>query len=796
MKVTLHWLKELVDFSLSPAELAEALTMAGLEVEEFYQRHRPFRNVKVARVLSVKDHPDADHLKICQVESGNGLLTVVCGAPNVKEGMLAPLAEDGSVIINDLKVETRKIRGVTSEGMLCSEAELGLSERADGLMVLPDSATVGQDLNELLGEPDYVFDISVTANRPDCLSVIGIAREIAAITKSQLRKPALPADIDRGEGANPVKVDIQAQQFCYRYAGRLIRNIRIQPSPYWLAERLHAVGIRPINNVVDVTNYIMMETGQPLHAFDYRLLEGDQIIVRTAGKDETFVTLDGKNHQLDEQALLICDAKKPVALAGIMGGENSEVQQDTTTVFLESAYFVPTNIRLTSKKLEISTESSRRFERGIDPNGTLYALHRATQLLIELAQGQPAGAPVDAYPVSVSPIEIQLSTENANKLLGTTLKSREIEEILKAIELEPAEFNSGFKVKVPTFRPDITRECDLIEEVARLYGYNKIPTFTTAPVDQLQLPNEKVAFKDQLRGHLVSFGLKETVSLSLYSADLVRLFLPADQGTVELVNPISPDMAVFRPNLLLSLLANVAYNRNRQLQNLRFFELGDVAWKSPESKIIEKTQIAGVLAGKQSDDAWYGKPEAFNFYDIKGVVEALFRKIGIDNFELGQAAESFWDYESSIIMVNGQAAGALGKFSEEVCELFKIKVPDVYGFYLDVAVLYENRKTERKYKQIPRFPVSPFDLAIVVDANVPVREVEKVIRKAGGPYLQSFRLFDFYRGEQIQKGKKSLAFSLTFSSNERTLSEEEVGEAVENILTNLKEEIGAELRSG
>jgi len=794
LKLTLEWLKEFVDFSLSAQELADRLTMLGLEIEDFYQLPRTFKNIKIARVLSVVNHPEADHLKICEVDSGNQRLSVVCGAPNVKEGMLAPLAVDGSLIANDVKVTTRKVRGIESPGMLCSEAELGLSDRSEGLMVLPEDAKIGQDLHDYLGEPDWVFDIAVTANRPDCLSVIGIAREVASITGSKLKKPTVNID-DAELGSCSVKVEIQAPQYCNRYSGRLLQEIEIKPSPFWLAERLQAVGIRPINNVVDVTNYIMMETGQPLHAFDYRLLEGDKIIVRTAKDGERFTTLDGQEHVLDDEALLICDANKPVALAGIMGGLNSEVQPDTTSVFLESAYFQPTNIRMTSKKVELSTESSRRFERGIHPNGTLYALNRASELIMALAGGRPDGKAVDEYPVPIAPVEIDLKTQNTNDLLGTELENKDIQSLLESIELETSTVGPGeHRVTVPTFRPDLTREADLIEEISRLYGFDRIPIFTRTRIDQLQLPNERMLFRDNARVFLSSLGFKETVSINLSSQALSEYFLPKDQQILQLVNPISPDMSVFRPNLLLSLLSNVAYNRNRQIQNIRFFEIGQIAWRDSHNSIVEKTQIAGVLAGKKAEEQWYEKPKSFDFYDIKGKVEALLHRFGISGAVQNDAADIFWDYQSSSIFINDQFIGAFGKINEETCSLFKIKVPDVYGFYFDFDELYALRKTERTYKPIPRFPVSPFDLAIVVDENVPVSDVERVIKESGGALLKNVRLFDFYRGEPVPENKKSLGFSLIFSSNERTLSDEEVEKAVEQILEKLKEEIGAELR--
>jgi phenylalanyl-tRNA synthetase beta chain len=796
LKVTINWLKELVDFSLSAKELANALTMIGLEVEEYYQAPRNFINVVTGKILSASKHPDASHLSLCTVDIGAQKLTVVCGAPNATEGMLAPFAVEGAILADGNKVEARSIRGYESRGMLCSEAELGLSDRADGLMVLPENTPVGKDLNAVLGEPDVTLDIAITPNRPDCMSVIGIAREVAAIVGAQLRKPAVSLKETPEHGENPVCIEIRDKAKCFRYSGRMLWGIHIMPSPYWMAARLHAVGVRSINNVVDIGNYVMMETGQPLHAFDYRFLEGDRIIVRTASEKERFITLDGQEHTLDNRALLICDAAKPVALAGIMGGLNSEIQPDTETVFLESAYFEPIGTRRTSKKLDLSSESSRRFERGIDPNGTIYAMNRAAQLMVELADGRVAGQVVDEYPQRVTPVEIDLSVKATNNLLGTSLPGEKISAILASLEVtQISAKDDRLTFQVPTLRPDLTREVDLIEEIARHYGYDNIAFAPSAPVGFFQGANERVIFKDQTRKLLAGSGFKETVSLSLVNSQWGGAFLPGEGELVELLNPLSPELSVFRPNLVLSLLTNVTYNRNRQIQNLRLFEIGDVAWrKQNKGAIAEKCQVAGVLAGKRLDQTWYQKAESFDYYDIKGAVEALLRNIGIAEFEQEKSADSFWDTTCSNVKASGQYIGAFGKVSREICSLFKIKIPDVFAFYLDFDFLYEHRKKQREYSPIPRYPSVPFDLALVIDSSIPISAIEQEIRKSGGPYLAKVDLFDYYQGEQVQQGKKSTAFSLTFSSKERTLEEEEVERAVTGILKHLKSLLGAELR--
>ncbi len=799
MKVTLNWLKDYVDIQLSPEELAEKITMAGLEVESIYKESREFSNVVAGKVLSVEKHPDADKLNLCIVDNGSEQLEVVCGAPNVSEGMIVPFAQVGAVLGNDFKITARKVRGILSNGMLCSEMELGLSERADGLMELPADTQVGADMQALMGEPDTVIDIAITSNRPDCLSVIGIAREISAITGMPLRKPEIKFNNTIDDDINAeMRVDIQNADKCARYAGRMIKNIVIKPSPDWLVSRLHAVGVRAINNVVDITNYVMMETGQPLHAFDYKTLAGNTIVVRDAKEGEPFTTLDNQEHKLDSNDLLICDGEKPVALAGVMGGLNSEVENDTTTVFLESAYFEPVTVRKTSTKLGLMTESSRRFERGSDPNGQVYAMDRAAQLMEELAEGQVVESFINNVAREIDPVEIAVKTERVNNLLGTRLTTSEMCDLLKPLEMQVlSQTDETFTIKAPTFRPDLLKPVDISEEVARLYGYNNID-FNMAPqIDQNQEANPQVAFRDKMREYLTGFGFMENVSFSLVSERHANPFLPAETKIVALMNPMSTDMAVFRSSVLISLLTNVAYNRNRQIPNLRFYEIGNAAYKVPgKDEYREWVEVCGILAGKKTENTWYGKEEAFDFYDIKGVVTAFLNKCGIENYELKPAKSSYWDAHSALVLVDGKEVGEFGKIDKKISSLFKIKVQDVFAFCLDFKTIYENRTTLKEFVPVSKFPSSPFDVALLIDVNIPIQNVLDEIWKSAGPYINNVHLFDFYKGEQIQQGKKSVAFSLTFSSKERTLDDEEVDRAVQGVLKHLKTLFGAELRPG
>lgn len=794
MKVTLSWLKEFVDIQLSAAEIAHRLTMAGLEVESVAAIDRSFSGVVVGRILSCEPHPRADKLRICRVDTGRGeALEVVCGAPNATAGMLAPLALPGARLGDSLQVELREIRGILSHGMLCSEAELALTDRSEGLMVLDESASPGEDLGKWLGAPDYLFDIFVTPNRPDCLSVIGLARELAAVSGARFH--VAPIQLPETTAPGNVRVTIRNPELAPRYSGRSLDNLVPGTSPFWMAYRLHHAGMRAINNIVDITNYVMLETGHPLHAFDARQIEGDEIIVRAARPGEGFTTLDGKVHTLDGETCLICDGQKPVALAGIMGGLNSEVRDDTRQIFLESAYFSTTAVRRASKRLGISTESSRRFERGADPDATLAALNRAAALLQELAGARLAGAPVDACPEPIAPVELHLPLHRVNALLGTSLELTAVAEILARLEIRIlAQQGEVLHCQIPSFRPDLTRPVDLIEEVARIHGYDRIPFARTVALDQAQQANPRVAFQDRLRSLLAGYGLRETLSLSMVSPAASGLFLPAGAGMVELLNPLSAEWSVFRSSLLISLLNNAAYNRNRQHPNLRLFEIGNAAWRMND-QFVEVKQVTGLLVGENLAAAWHTRPRPVDFYDIKGIVLALLQELGIGPVTLGPAEHSCWSQESAALLLpGGHLLGYCGQVAEAVLQTFKIKNAAVFGFQLDFDLLFEQRRSQRKFVPIPRFPNVPFDLALLLDVETPVGVIEAAIWKAGGPHLIKVELFDHYLGEQVPAGKKSIAFSLNFSSKERTLGEEEVERYVTDILTHLAEHHGAELR--
>ncbi|MDD5475559.1 MAG: phenylalanine--tRNA ligase subunit beta, partial [Syntrophales bacterium] len=606
MLVSLKWLRDYVDIKLSPEELAEVLTMAGLEVESVTPGGPDFTGVVVSRITSVMPHPDADKLVICDVDSGSGTIRVVCGAPNVREGLLAPLAPVGATIPGGYTVKHTKIRGQDSRGMLCSEEELGIGDDCSGIMMLDESLAPGEDLRRALGLEDTVFDIAVTPNRPDCLSIIGIAREVAALTGSELRYP----DSTCRESGDPIEaeasVEIHSPHLCPRYTARLIRNVTVGPSPAWVRTRLEAVGLRSINNIVDATNFVMMETGQPLHAFDYAFLEEGRIVVRGAEENESFVSLDEKTRALKGDTLMICDGVKPVAIAGIMGGLNSEVQDGTDTILLESAYFDPVSIRKTARLLGMSTDAAFRFERGVDPEGVVKALDRAAQLISDLSGGTVAPGLIDEYPRTiVPPPVITLRTARVRQVLGHSIEPSGMESILLSLEMKVERAGmDDFSVTPPTFRGDLTREIDLIEEVARVNGYDNIPSTIPHLAPLSRADRERESIDNLIKNAFTGMGYSEVIHYSFTSPDSSRLLgYPENNESwrfVKIANPLTEDGSVMRTTLVYGLLLCAKKNLNLGNNTLKLFETGKVFINTREGSLpLEKERLGGLITGER-----------------------------------------------------------------------------------------------------------------------------------------------------------------------------------------------------
>jgi phenylalanyl-tRNA synthetase beta chain len=803
MIVTYNWLKEFVDFDFSPEELSHRLTMAGLEVDAMEKFGDGLDSVIVARLVSVDRHPDAERLTLCQVDTGSEMVQVVCGATNHRAGDLVALAQVGSVLPGDFKIKKSKIRGVESMGMLCSEKELGLAEESAGIMILPAGLPLGQPVFAALGRKDVRFELGLTPNRPDCLSVVGVAREVAAMAGSPLRLPAAQVVESGPDIAGQTSVTVEEPGLCPRYAARLIRGVSIGPSPEWLVSRLEAVGMRSINNVVDVTNYVLMELGHPLHAFDFKLLRGGRIVVRRAGKGATFTTLDGQSRSLDERDLVICDGEGPVALAGIMGGENSEIQPDTVDILLESAYFNPTTIRRSSKRLGLHTESSHRFERGADVNMAPVALDRAASLILEVAGGTAAKGRIDVYPQPLVERRIAISSRKTAETLGLDLDILEIRRLLQSIGLaaELAENREEtLYVSIPAFRPDLEREIDLIEEVARLNGYDRIPVTMPAGRIVCHRPANRQRHPRQMRDAMVAAGFSEVINYSFTTPSAWdRIALPAAdprRETVRILNPLTEEQSVMRTMLVPSVLETVSRNLAYRSRDLRLFELRPVFLPQVGEELPqERLRLAAVICGRRVPEGWAQGNEAVDFFDLKGVLEGLFERFRVDRVDWDASrSEPYLHPGKSCTLSLGKATlGTLGEIHPRVLENFDIDCP-VYLLDLDLQAFFAETGLRRSFRAPSRFPDVYRDTALLLDEAVSARQVFELLGRAKAKEVEDVVLFDLYRGKGIPAGKKSLAIRVRYRSAEKTLTDEEISAIHGRIVETLCKNLGAEIR--
>ena len=806
MNVTLNWLKAYIDFEFSPSELADRLTMLGVEVESVKQLGTDLEGVVVGSVTSIRPHPNADKLVLCQVDTGGTEeLQIVCGAPNVREGMLAPVATIGATLPVGLTIKRAKLRGETSEGMLCSEKELGLSDDAAGLMELPTDTHLGTPLSETLRLDDVVFELEITPNRPDCLSLIGVAREIQAETGNPLKLPTVNLKESSTNAGDLTSVTIDAPDLCPRYAARVIQGVKVTESPAWLQQRLESVGIGVINNIVDITNFVLMEYGQPLHAFDYDKLTENRIVVRRATESEHITTLDEVERELTPDMLVIADAEKPVALAGIMGGYDSEITETTCDVLLESAYFNPSSVRATAKALGISTEASYRFERGADPGVVLAALDRAAQLIAELADGTVCEGTVDVYPGQQPLTQIQLRPERVNFVLGTTLEAAEMAQILNRLGFDVDTAEEAYQVTVPTFRSDITREIDLIEEIARVHGYDNIPT--TLPKGDIPVPvsDPKTEVRMRIKHFLLAAGMMEAVNYSFCDPncfDKIRLNANDPlRNTLQLRNPLSPEMSVLRTTLTPSLLENAQHNRNHQIDTIALFEIGSVFLhddKNGRSDLriatLEPERVAGVLAGQIGEGVYSDPYRPPDFFDIKGLVEGMLEASNVVDWTLQKTdVPTFHPGRNAEVLLGDKRIGVFGEAHPEVLENYDLPYK-AYLFEFDLEGLADAATFTKRFEPISIYPKVARDLAIVVDKDILSDMPTELIYTTGGDSIDSVRLFDVYEGEQVPEGKKSLAYTITYHSATETLTDKAVNALHEKVVEHLSRELGAELR--
>lgn len=784
-----------MNFSQSPHEIAQALTMLGLEVDSVRQVRYDFENVVVGKIVTIKKHEQIPNLSICQVDVGTETLQLICGASNVAVGSKVAVALVGAKLPGDFIVKAAKIHGYDSPGMICSEAELGISHQSEIIMVLPETAEAGQDLKKALGRGEVTIEIDLTPNRPDCLGIIGVAREIGALYRSAVTKPVISIKESTSKKISDViEVIIKNPESCPRYAARYIEGVKISPSPHWLVKKLEAVGLRTINNVVDATNYVMMETGQPLHAFDYDLLEDQKIIVRHARAGEKFTTLDEKEHLLTNTSLLICDGKKPVALAGIMGGLNSEISNETTAILLESAYFNPINIRKTAKSQGISTDSSQRFERGVDPEGQIYAVERAIQLIHELAGGEVAQGHIDCNPQPIPSRNIKLRADRVNHLLGSSISVEKIADLLNQLEFETKIENNVIDVAIPSFRVDIEREADLIEEVARLYGFDQIDEAVYSNVALIQPDNKFEKSTQLLRDLLFGMGYHEVLTLSLINYNWAEKF--SDYPAIRLRNPISEDLGTLRTSLIPGLLQVSKWNKNRNLKDQKLFEIGNIFYwlDKDHASHHEQQKISLVRTGNACFKNWLEKERSTTFYDLKGDIFTLLDKLKINNFKYQHSSIKFLDERALELSLDGRTIGYIGALSPEMLQLLDVE-DDIFVAELDCQALIDKYIWDKKFQPIPKFPGIRRDLSFLIDQQLPVEDVEKVIWQSGGKFLKSVNLFDFYKGTQVGQKQKSLAFTLAFYSLEKTLTEKDVDSVVEEIIKNLNSKLNAQLRA-
>jgi phenylalanyl-tRNA synthetase beta chain len=796
MRFGLKWLNEFVPVDVPIDRLVELLDMSGTKVESVERPGREIAGVVVAKVLDISPHPNADNLTLVEVELDRHTTeTVVCGARNFSVGDRVPLATVGAKL-PDMEITERKIRGTTSRGMLCSAAELGISEDHSGILVLPRDARLGEDVVPVLGLDDTIVELEVTPNRPDCMSMIGVAREVSALLNNPLTVPEVR--ISFADLKSPVDVHIDDPEGCPRYLAMYLDEIAMGPSPSWLVARLNAAGVRSISNIVDITNYVLLETGQPLHAFDAGKVHHQKIVVRRARGGEILTTLDGVERKMHPEDLLIADPRGPLAIAGVMGGGESEVGDSTSAVILESAYFDPVSVAFTSRRHLLRTEASARFERGADPEMVAYGAGRAVGLMVELSGARASEDVVDRYPVKIERKRLTLRPTRTDHLLGYHLPAREQASYLRALQLVVTERDGAIDVEVPTFRPDISREPDLIEEVARLAGFDRLPA--TVPAGQAGLLDARQRAERTLRRALAALGLFEAWTTSFFSErDLDRLGLSGDHAVrnlVKIANPMSQDEDSLRTTLLPGLLRSLSRNfAQRRADGVGLFEIARVYEPTGQELPQEGVLLSAVMAGDRVPQTWNSVAAPWDFPAAKSVLESAFGAVGIDRPAYApRESMPFHPTRAATVSLAGRTVGVLGELHPEVCDAFSVPEGTV-AFEVALAPVLAQTPGRPTVTELPRYPAVFIDLAVVVDEGVPASQIEDIIVAAGRPELASARLFDVYRGSQVPDGKKSLAFAIELRDPTRTLKDEDETAVRERIVAQLKERTGAGLRA-
>lgn len=792
MNLPMSWLNDYMDIDAEPKEYADRLTMSGSKVEGFENMGENVQNVVAGKVLTCVDHPDSDHLHVCTVDAGTGeTLQIVCGAPNVKAGIIVPTALIGAVL-PDGKIKKTKMRGVESQGMLCSHDELGITEDMlgyepeYGILILPDDTPIGKDIRDIFGMNETVVEFEITSNRPDCFSIIGLARETAATFDKKFTIPEVKFAENNENIADMLSVEVLDKDKCKRYCARMVKNVKIGPSPAWMQERLRACGVRPINNIVDITNYVLLEYGQPMHAFDLRDLADNKIIVRRAENGEVIKTLDEQDRTLTSDDLVIADGKKAVAVAGVMGGFNSEVKDDTTTVVFESATFDGASVRLTAQRVGLRTEASSRYEKGLDYNNTVPAVERACQLVEELACGENIGGMIDVMGNVTDMKSLPFRPDKINAFLGTDISTEQMVKYFDALEIKTD--LDKMTVTPPSFRPDLEGEADIAEEVARFYGYDKIPVTLLSGEATCGKKTDRQQAQDKIMETLTAMGMYEIYTYTFTSPSIFdKLNIPSEsalRNAVKISNPLGEDTSIMRTTTIASMLDILSRNYNYRNVSAKLFEIGKVFIPAEEGRLPDEP--FKITMGMYGDNA--------DFFDLKGMCESLFDSLHVKGVKYEAVTDNptFHPGRCAKVSAGGKTLGIIGEIHPAVSRKYGIETP-VYIAELDFENVFLNIKSELKFKELPKYPAVTRDIAMLVDKAVPVADIEAVIEKASGKMLETLTLFDVYEGAQIPDGKKSVAYSAVYRASDRSLTGEEVQTVFDKVVRKL-EGIGAQLR--
>ena len=808
MQVSYNLLKDYVDIDLSAEELAQRLTINGIILERMENISTEIEKVVVGRITAIHHHPENKKLSVCQVDIKEETLQIICGAKNMKVSDKVAAALDGSKLPQIGIIKSKKFKNVLSSGMLCSASELGIEQGVSpGILILEEDAVLGKDIRKIIEFDDTIFDFEIHSNRPDLMSIIGIAREVAAITGNKLKTPEIKIKEKNERIEKDITVKIEAEDLCPRYAGRVIKNIEIEESPLWLKWKLRLLGARPINNIVDITNFVMMETGQPLHAFDLDLVKGKTIIVRKSRPGETICTLDDVERQLPADSLVIADTEGAIALAGIMGGKHSEINQNTKNVFLESAYFNSVNNRRSTGKFGLRTEASNRFEKGIDKEVQIYALDRTADLINKIAMGKISSGKIDTNKKLYQPCKINLRIKRVNKILGQLLDKNEsktknkIINILDKLEFKVLEDKGEYiEVIPPSFRGDVEREIDIIEEIARIYGYDKIkPTLFNTTIAQ-EGKNFRFRVIDQVRETLIGCGLNEVITYSFISPDIFdRIRIPEGhklRNAIKIKDPMTRDHSLMRTSLISSLLEVIKWNTNRQAELVKIFEVGKIYLPYPDkpnSLPNEKLIIAGAINKTGRGDVWE-KSLSLDIFDVKGIIETVFQSLKMENWEVVPGNHpAFHPLRNGKIIMRGEEVGIFGEIHPEVINNYRI--PDkVNLFEIDFENLLPNIPSDIKFCVLPKYPSVQRDLALIVKEEIPSADIIKTIKSIDGKLIKKVTLFDIFKGKQIGDGFKSLAYSVVFQAEDRTLIDQEVENTYKKIREKLMVKFNAKIR--